>query len=358
MKKILSSFLAFAFVFTFVFNFSNKNFYAVDYEVHVAVFCDNVDVAKEYVKKLCEFQFHRDRKEFYEDRPGVSETQTIIYEGYGDAIKWHTHFHIIDAKCVLYPSRELDKFIKICTSALILYDISDPKLRPMIDSMTHYEEDLKSLIKIQTPLNNCVRYLESWGRNGWYNSLEFVTYGKENLDSDTYVRFHERMNDYTGCLEKELYKIDNKWGRGNSDWTTLKGIVNPLCSMGGQARRSIIQERFLTGEMNSFPKKKLDFSDSSVPSKTKVEESKKDQPPCKKKKKTSQEEWEEMVKWFIESDQEIKELLIQAKIQGILTRSNWMEVMKMVLQNVQTHSQTMIAKDQNLKSGEDLCVVC
>ncbi len=258
----------FVFMFTFVFNLFGDKVYAADYEVYVAVFCDNVPLAQEYVKQLCKNTFDGEREIFIKDSTG-SETQTIIETNYG-ATKYHVYFYVVNTKWALHPDKQLDSLIKKCTGAIILYNISDPKLSPILKSHTFYKNDVETLIKIETPLNNCIRYLQTWGHNGWHNALEFITYGKENLESTAYNEYHEQINRYTCSLEKEFFNIDNKWSRGHPDCSTGKGLTNPLGWIAGQAYRSIFLEKTLTGASGLMSKKKLDYLNPPTLPETKI----------------------------------------------------------------------------------------
>lgn len=249
MKKLISYFLVFLFVFTSVFGFSSKKVFAVrDYEVHVTVFCDNTILAKNYVRQLCRCNFDGQRERFIEDQTTGSDTQTVIVSDFA-ATRYHTHFHVVDAGWALSPSQALNDLIRICTGAIILYDISDPRLLPIIRNPTFYPEDVERLLKIEMPLNNCIRYLRTLN---WYDAIYSITYGKEGLGQSEYDQYHESMNRYTCGLEPR----HNKWGRGNSDISTERSLTNSLGWLDGEAYRSIFLERILTGDIGMMSKKK------------------------------------------------------------------------------------------------------
>ena len=135
--------------------------------------------------------------------------------------------------------------LKKCSGAVILYDISDKRLNPIISSDTYSKNNFQMLMSTQSPL---VKYicnlqyktisllgLKIWG---WYNAINFVTYGKENLSASDYEMIHEKLNSFT-CELEHYYKVDNKWGRGHQDLSTDNSWKKTLFWISGEARRSI-----------------------------------------------------------------------------------------------------------------------
>lgn len=231
---------------------------ATEYEAHVALFCENTGLAKQYVKQLCSYEYDGERKTL--GAPGSGEsTEKIVITG-GGSRKYNVYFHVIDANWALNPNYELNYLIKHCTGAVILYDVLDPTLEPIIKSRTFYKEDVSSLLSIDTPLNNCIKYLQSFGRNGWWNALNFVMYNQESLDPETHECYREQLNFYTIGIEGFYVDGDNKWSRNHPVWNTPGGIKNVLGWISGQIYRSIFMERSLTGALGLSLKKKLDYS--------------------------------------------------------------------------------------------------
>ncbi len=233
-----------------------------DYEVNIAVFCDDTDVAQNYVQELCRRNYVKrtpdiyttqDRSEFLEGEYTGFKDRVILYDAVdwkrqiydldnpSDFTRYHTTFHVINVNDI--PTK-CGSLIKKCVGAIILYDISDPALQPIVENGTLFDEDLKVLREIDTPLNRSIKFLQGWRCNffnGWNNALEFVTYNIENVEPDLREKRHEQINRYT-CNLEVLYGIDNKWSRGHPDITMQRGISNPLSWIVGTARRRITQE--------------------------------------------------------------------------------------------------------------------
>lgn len=241
------------FMFLLVNSFMCENTYAVgDYIASIAVLCNDPQKAKDYVKELCKYNFERGpidpittefKDRFLEDEPTNSENKVILYDALGDE-KYHTSFTVID---VNNKPWNFGSIIKSCVGAIIFYDISDPTLVPIIKSNTFYKKDLESLIKIDTPINSCIKSLQSWRCNfpcGWHNALDFVTHSIDRVPESERKNTHMQMNRYTCELESELYEVDNKWNRGHPDISDfdLRCKANHLGWIVGEARRCIIIE--------------------------------------------------------------------------------------------------------------------
>lgn len=220
------------------------------YIANIAVLCDDTQKAKDYVKELCKYNFKRGlwsadtikyEDKFIENESTNYENQIVLYD-IADSKKYYTTFTVID---VNNKPWNFGSIIKGCVGAIILYDISDPTLQPIIESNTFYREDLKRLIKIDTPLNRCITSLQSWRCNfpfSWYNALDFVTHSMERVPEPEREKIHMRINQYTCGLESDFYDVDNKWGRGHPDISepNLLWKINPLHWAVGEAYRCII----------------------------------------------------------------------------------------------------------------------
>lgn len=255
-KKFTSWFLSLMCVLSCLFGIFDMPAYATtsEYEAHFALFCDNTILAKQYVRQLCSYKYDVERKNLGELGSGESTEKVVIMDGFGSR-KYNVYFHVIDTNCALHPTDELDCLIKHCTGALIFYDVLDPRLEPIIKSKTFHKEDVNLFLSIDTPLNNCIKYLQSFGRDGWWNALNFVMYGQESLDFEAHERYREQLNFYTHGVEKLYVNGDNKWGRNHSVWYSPVEIKNVLGWISGQIYRSIFMEKSLTGSLDPDLKK-------------------------------------------------------------------------------------------------------
>ncbi|MGN1043613.1 MAG: hypothetical protein ACI4PR_02270 [Acutalibacteraceae bacterium] len=261
LKKFTSYFLLLIGVFSSLVGVFNAEVYAVatEYEAHVAIFCDNVDLARQYIQLLHSYEYDGERKTLGAPGSGKSTEKTVITDGFGSR-KYNVYFHIIDSNWALHSNRDLNNLIRCCTGAVILYDVTDPKLEPVLKSRTFYKEDIAPLLSIDTPLNNCIKYLQSFGRCGWWNALNFIMYNSEQFTPETHEEYRSQLNLYTLGIEEFYVDGDNKWCRNHPVWNSTGGINNVLCWISGQIYRSIFMERSLTGVSGLILKKKLDLS--------------------------------------------------------------------------------------------------
>lgn len=227
------------------------------------MFCDNTELAQSYIEKLYGYEYNDDTRQLIKLSKVNNNKTVVVHSNYG-SMKYNVYFNVINSNLVLNPSRELGSFLKNCTGALIIYDISDEKLTPIVKSNTFYKENVSSFIKMDNTLNNCIRYLESFGRNGWYNALNFVTYGKEKLAPKVYEERREQFNRYTLGVEAFYVDGDNKWGRGHPDISIDWGIKSPIVWSAGQVYRSIFMEKALSGKFSGLSsEKKIEFCSKS-----------------------------------------------------------------------------------------------
>ena len=255
-KKFASYFLSFICVLSAFFGiFSGEAQAAVtEYEAHVAIFSDNLELAEQYVQLLHAYEYDGELKILGAPGSGKSTDKTVIMDG--GSRKYNVYFHVIDASRVLHPDRELNDLIKCCTGAVILYDVMDPRLDPMLKPPTFYKEELDPFLSIDTPLNNCVKYLQSFGRYGWWNALNFIMYNSENLTPEEHEERRSQLNWYTLYgLEAHYVDGDNKWSRNHPVWNSPGGINNVLGWISGQIFRSVFDEKFLTGTPGKVLKK-------------------------------------------------------------------------------------------------------
>lgn len=266
MKKISSFFISCLFIVSSI--LFSSNVYAAEYNACIAVFCDNTELAQNYIEKLYGYEYNDDTRQLIKLSKANDNKNVIVHSHYG-SMKYNVYFNVINSNLVLNPSRELGSFLKNCTGALIIYDISDEKLTPIVKSNTYYKDDVSSFIKMDNTLNNCIRYLESFGRNGWYNALNFVTYGKEKLTPEIYEERREQLNRYTLGVEALYVDGDNKWGRGHPDVSTEGSIKNQIAWSAGEVYRSIFMEKALSGKFSglSFKKKMnhLNLASTQIP---------------------------------------------------------------------------------------------
>ena len=248
-KKFISYFLSFMCVLSCVVSVFDAKVHAADseYEAHVAIFCDDTVLAEKYVKLLCSYEYDGSRRVLGKLGSGKSTEKVVITDGFGSR-KYNIFFHIVDSSMALHPNSELNDLIRYCTGAIILYDFLDPNLKPMIKSRTFYKEDIESFLSIDTPLNNSIKYLQSFGRNGWWNALNFIRYShEENITPEIQGEYRSQLNLYTGGVEEFYVDGDNKWSRNHPIWNSENGINNVFGWISGQAYKSIFMEKSLTG---------------------------------------------------------------------------------------------------------------
>lgn len=250
---------------------SNLNMLATkNYQVYVAVFCDDKEKAKRMIDLLCrekgvfeavEKRVHFNGKENSVGRNGFRDS-TVIYDEYDD-INYHIKYK--------YLSHVNKPVLEKCSEAVILYDISDETLNPIVNTVDlSSNKNIKNLLSVKTPLVRYINELQykKWysflSGSGWYNSLEFASYGKENLQTDEYNTRQSQINRFT-CQTEKYFKVDNKWRRGHPDISQLDFHEYNLFGLIGSAQRSIM-DGSVAGEYK-FEGDKSDFdSDESFDS--------------------------------------------------------------------------------------------
>lgn len=249
MKKSFSIILSFLMI---VCGFNLNVFATKDYQVHVAVFCDNEQKAQEMITLLCRekgvFKAIEKRVRFTGEKNNIPNS-TVIYDDYDD-INYHITYHY---------SPHLDKnLLSKCSRATILYDISDETLNPIVNTVDlASNKNIKNLLSLETPLVkyiNKLQYKNWWllGGSGWYNSLDFASYGKEKLQTDEYDTRRSQINRFT-CQTEKYFKVDNKWERGHSDISQPDFHEYNLFGIVGSARRSIM-DGTVSGKYNQNEK--------------------------------------------------------------------------------------------------------
>ena len=234
---------------------NNLNAFATkDYQVYVAVFCDDKEKAKNMINLLCRekgvFEATKKRVCFNGEENNIGKNDfrdsTVIYDEYEDT-NYHIKYKYLN---------KLDKSIlKKCSRATILYDISDETLNPIVNTVDlASNKNIKNLLSLETPLVkyiNKLQYKNWWllGGSGWYNSLDFASYGKEKLQTDEYDTRRSQINRFT-CQTEKYFKVDNKWERGHSDISQPDFYEYDLFGIVGSARRSIM-DGSVSGEYNS-----------------------------------------------------------------------------------------------------------
>ena len=281
--------------------FSSNAYAAKEFSACIAVFCDNTELAENYIEKLYSYEYNDDTRQLIK-LSKVNNNKNVIVHSRSGSAKYNIYFKVINSNAVLNPSRELGSFLKKCTGAVIIYDIADEKLTPIVKSNSYYKEDVSSFIKMNNTLNNCIRYLESFGRNGWYNALNFITYNKEKLNPEVYAERREQMNRYTLGVEAFYVDGDNKWGRGHPDVSTEGSIKNQIGWSAGEVYRSIFLEKALSGKFSGLSsKKKLNFAPNQVP------------------QGTSQQDLiqKQLADWLAEKKREVRQEVMRMKEEGV-----------------------------------------
>ncbi len=267
MRRAISCFLSFLLMVVFTFPMIKVS--AVNYQIHVAILCDKREEALSYVHRLCEHKaIERALDVEFTPEVNTEEFSTVIRANDIDT-NYCIKFHIIpDGGDV----SDLDSIIKKCSAVIILYDISDSSLDPIVESRTFYEKDLKKLKDIRSPLVYYTNYLQgNWIRkNWWHNAINFVTYGKSRLEPKIYDTRRAQLNDFTCALER-YFRVDNKWGRNHPDVTCERGIAVKLRWISGQAYRSIgegtvsgkIEEKIKESKKKTYVEPREELSEDS-----------------------------------------------------------------------------------------------
>lgn len=187
-KKLIKRLLSYFIVFVTLLGIGDIKVNAVknEYWVNIAVLCENLEKGQELIDKMCMEKCALNPLEMSVDLTGEKnpgKNTTELYVGYNDT-NYHVRFHLING---LNHS-----ILKKCSGAIILYDISDSTLDPIVHSGTYMSSDIKRLMSTDTPLVKYIKKLQySWPGilsfvHGWYNAITFVTYGKEKLDPIVY----------------------------------------------------------------------------------------------------------------------------------------------------------------------------
>ena len=211
---------------------------AKEYKVNIAILCEDLKKGQEFIDKMCfekSVLVPADMSVEFTGEKNSRENYTELYVGFIDT-NYHIKFHLCDS---------VDHHIlKKCSGAVILYDIADKTFDRIVSSAAYNERNLKTLMLSENPLTRYISKLQYsiyfWGFQiyGWYNAINFVTYGKDNLPDSVYQMRHEKINSFTCALEHYL-NVDNKWGRGNQDISTDDSWKKTLFWISGEARRSI-----------------------------------------------------------------------------------------------------------------------
>ena len=206
------------------------NAYATDdFQIQIAVLCKDQRKSEEFIDSMC-----REQSKVIFDDPSVGLHMTTIFtgekntEGQKRTIIYtpdiDTRYHVL-----FRPLDKVDKSVlRDCSGAILLYDIADPSLAPIINYTGCYpKSDLKNLLSTNTPLVNYINDLQySWslslrpywragGNSGWYKGINFTAYCSDpSLTRENYNVRHDKLNSFT-CAAERYFGIDNKWGRGH-----------------------------------------------------------------------------------------------------------------------------------------------
>lgn len=234
MKKILAFLCSSILIFGTI--FSNA-FATTDCQVYVAVLCEDEEKGREMVKSMCRERgtFNAvERRVFFTGVKNDTDHCTVVYDG-SDDTNYHIDFRVMS---------KIDKgYLEKCSEAIILYDIADSKLESIvkIDNLI-LSENIKTLLSLKTPLTKFIDELQynKWFFifPGWYDSIDFVSYGKEKLPEEDYKKRRSAINRFT-CITEKYYGIDNKWGRGHPDVSSPNFYEYTLFGIVGSAYRSI-----------------------------------------------------------------------------------------------------------------------
>lgn len=235
-----------------------------DYQIQIAVLCTDPGKSHEFIDSMC-----REQSRAVFDDPSADLHMTAVFTGERNAEgPQHTVLYVPDIDTRYHieflPSSTVDKSVlRGCSGAIILYDIADPSLNPIVDYRGSYPSgDLKRLLSIHTPLVHYINELQCskspslmpyWrggGNWGWYKGINFVAYCSDmSFDRGFYQTRHDRLNSFT-CAAERYIGIDNKWGRGHPcmDFDDSSAIYGKkLYWIQGAAYRSI-GEGWVTGE--------------------------------------------------------------------------------------------------------------
>ena len=222
----------------------SNTFATTDYQVYVAVLCKDREKGNEMVRLMCREKGNfnaLERRVFFTGEKNDNDYSTVVYDEIDDT-NYHINFRVMTNVDTTYGSKSRNLLEK-CSEAIILYDISDSNLESIvrIQDLTS-SENMKTLLSLKTPLTkfiNKLQYSKYFFLPGWYNSIDFVSYGKDNLPEEDYQQRQSAINRLT-CTTEKYYGIDNKWGRGHPDISFSKFYECTLFGIIGSARRSII----------------------------------------------------------------------------------------------------------------------
>lgn len=246
MKKV-SAFLCFG---ALIFGMTFNNVFATkDYQVHVAVFCEDEKKGNELVKSMCHQKSaltSSENKVIFTGEKNDSDCSTVVYDGTNDA-NYHVDFHVMSKVDTTYNSNCRNLLSK-CSEAIILYDISDNSLETLIRNRNLSSENIKALLSSKTPLTRFIdklQYKKCWVFPGWYNSIDFISYGKENLPEEIYDQRRDIINRFT-CTTEKYFGVDNRWRRGHPDISSPDFYEGLLFGVIGSSYRSIT-DGFISG---------------------------------------------------------------------------------------------------------------
>lgn len=189
--------------------------------VNMLVICQSQDILDEFEKYLSQYEYDSSIEKLKTHNKGYP----ICSRG---VVKKRVHI-----EKALYDNEENFKnkyFEKLheMTQVIIIYDISDPTLDPLVENYSKISGDnWKDLYNMNTFLSNCIRLLmEDSIKDDWYNSFNFLTYNEDKYTNGDLNERRRKINHYTGALEDKLH-IDNRWGRGHPPYSKcLPGALN------------------------------------------------------------------------------------------------------------------------------------
>ena len=181
--------------------------------VNMLVICQSQDILDEFEKYLSQYEFDSSIEKLKTHDKGYP----ICSRG---VVKKRVHI-----EKALYDNEENFKnkyFEKLheMTQIVIIYDISDPTLDPLVENYSKISGDnWKDLYNMNTFLSNCIRLLMKDSiKDEWYNSFNFLTYNEDKYTNGDLNERRRKINHYTGALEDKLH-IDDRWGRGHPPYS-------------------------------------------------------------------------------------------------------------------------------------------
>lgn len=226
MKKCFLSTIAM--ILTFAMNLSfvkadplERDTSAVD--INIAIVCDNEDIAKKYIKEVCQHDYVGEAWHDYEKNVDGYEMplkysdpdKCICYVGSG-AKSCYLHFKFFTPSELDERNPLVRERMSECEGVVIIYNISDPSLSSFLSESSRYSSSLDVIERFDTPILNVMRYVKHmFYDKGETMPFEFLTYNKDKCKDD-YEERRDKLNTFTRYSEPD-FRSDNTWERGHPD---------------------------------------------------------------------------------------------------------------------------------------------